>query len=212
MAAAAATRPWVVGLTGGIASGKSTVGTEFAALGATVIDLDVVSREVVEVGSALLTKVFARFGTDLKRPDGSLDRRLLRSRVFADPVLRRELEAMLHPAIVARTQALVAAATGPYVVVQNPLLAEGKARVGYDRVLVVDSTVRAQEQRLAARDGSNPQEIAAILAAQAARERRLQVADDVLKNDGSLDQLRAAVAAFHRQYLGLARHSSTIGG
>jgi dephospho-CoA kinase len=205
-------RRWVVGLTGGIASGKSTVGALFAALGATVIDLDVVSREVVEVGSPLLQQVYARFGADLRRPDGSLDRRALRGRVFADPALRRELETLLHPAIVARTQALVQAASGAYVMVQNPLLADGKARTGYDRVLVVDCPQAIQEQRLAARDHSDAREIAAMLAAQATREQRLQLADDVISNDGSLEQLRAAVAAVHRQYLGLARHSSTIAG
>jgi dephospho-CoA kinase len=201
-----------VGLTGGIASGKSTVGQLFAALGATVIDLDAVAREVVEPGTALLEQVYTRFGAGLRRPDGSLDRRALRTQVFADPYRRRELEALLHPAIVARTQALVAAASGPYVVVQNPLLADGKARTGYDRVLVVDCPVAVQQQRLAARDDSDTREIAAILAAQATRERRLELADDVIVNDGSLDQLRSAVAALHRQYLGLARHSSTIGG
>jgi dephospho-CoA kinase len=203
---------WILGLTGGVASGKSTVGAMFAALGATVIDLDAVAREVVEVGSPLLEQVFARFGADLRRPDGSLDRRLLRSRVFADAALRRELEAMTHPAIVARTAALVARATGPYVVVQNPLLADNKARTGYDRVLVVDCPVALQEQRLAARDRSDAREIAAMLAAQATRAIRLSQADDVIVNDGSVERLRTAVEALHRQYLGLAQHSSTIGG
>jgi len=203
-------RRWVLGLTGGIASGKSTVGAEFARLGATVIDLDVVSRQEVEPGSPLLERIVSRFGAELRRRDGSLDRRALRSRVFADAALRRELEALTHPAIVQRTRELIAAATGPYVVVQNPLLAENKARVGYDRVLVVDCPVETQRQRLAARDGSEPREVAAMLAAQASREARLAVADDVLVNDGTLEQLRASVAALHRRYLGLAASSSTI--
>jgi dephospho-CoA kinase len=206
----AAGKRWVVGLTGGIASGKSTVGAMFAALGITVIDLDVVAREVVAPGSPLLETVIARFGAELRSPDGSLDRRALRSRVFADPAQRRELEALLHPAIASRASALVAQAAGPYVVVQNPLLTEKAINTGYDRVLVVDCPVAVQEQRLAARDRSTAREIAAMLAAQASRAQRLQAADDVIMNDGSVEQLRAAVDSLHRQYLGLAQHSSTI--
>jgi dephospho-CoA kinase len=201
---------WVLGLTGGIASGKSTVGALLAELGVTVIDLDEVARDVVAVGSPLLEQVYTRFGTDLRRADGSLDRRALRSRVFADPALRRELEGMLHPAIVKRTRELIAAATGTYVAVQNPLLAEIRAETGYDRVLVIDCPVAVQEQRLGARDHSEPREIAAMLAAQASRAQRLALADDVIVNDGSLERLRTAVESLHQQYLGLAQHSSTI--
>jgi dephospho-CoA kinase len=184
----------------------------FAALGVTVIDLDAVAREVVAAGSPLLEAVIGRFGAELRNADGSLDRRALRSRVFADPAQRRELEALLHPAIARRASALVAQAPGPYVIVQNPLLAENQARAGYDRVLVVDCPVALQEQRLAARDRSTARETAAMLAAQARRAERLQLADDVIMNDGSVEQLRAAVDLLHRQYLGLAQHSSTIAG
>jgi dephospho-CoA kinase len=118
----------------------------------------------------------------------------------------------MHPAIAQHTQQLVAQAPGPYVVVQIPLLAEKQAKSAYDRVLVVDAPVALQEQRLATRDGSEPREIAAMLAAQASRETRLAMADDVLVNDSTPEALRAAVESLHRRYLGLARHSSTIGG
>lgn len=201
---------WVLGLTGGIASGKSTVAAQFAALGADVIDLDEVAREVVAPGTALLERVFQRFGRQLQRADGSLDRRALRSQVFANASARRDLEALLHPAIQERTACLLAACRGPYQIVVNPLLTESQARGRYQRVLLVDCDVALQKQRLAARDGAPPAEIEAMLSAQTTREARRAGADDVIDNSGDPAQLRKNVADLHQRYLGLARGSSTI--
>jgi len=194
----------IVALTGGIASGKSTVARLFAARGVPVIDLDQVARDVVAPGSALLRQVLERFGPGIALPDGSLDRRALRQRVFADPAGRHALEALLHPAIRARTEQLLAAAGGPYQVVVIPLLAETGERARYDRVLVVDCPEALQRQRLAQRDGSSPQEIDAILAAQATRARRLALADDVIDNVADPAALEPRVEALHRRYLALA--------
>ena len=210
--AGTAARRWVLGLTGGIASGKSTVAAQFARLGVPVIDLDQVSRDVVAQGTPLLAELFRRFGQDLRRADGQLDRGALRARVFADAGLRRRLEALLHPAIRARTAELLDAAPGPYQVVVDPLLAETAARGRYDRVLVVDCDPARQRARLAARDGADAAQVAAMLDAQATRAQRLAIADDVLDNDAGLETLPARVEALHRHYLGLAQSSSTIAG
>lgn len=199
---------WVLGLTGGIASGKSTVAGLFARLGVPVIDLDQVARDVVAPGSPLLEEIFRRFGTHLRLSDGSLDRRALRQQVFADEARRRELESLLHPAIHARTEALLASARGPYQIVVHPLLAESGARTRYQRVLVVDCDPARQRQRLASRDGADPALIDAMLAAQATRAQRLAVADDVLDNDAGTGTLPARVAALHRRYLGLAQSAN----
>jgi dephospho-CoA kinase len=205
-----APRRWVLGLTGGIASGKSSVAAQFARLSVPVIDLDQVSRDVVTPGSPLLEELFLRLGQDLRQPDGALDRRALRARVFADAGQRRQLEALLHPAILARTEALLAAAPGPYQIVVNPLLVESNARGRYDRVLLVDCAPALQRARLAARDGADESQVEAMIAAQATREQRLAVADDVLLNDAELASLPAQVESLHRRYLGLAQSSSTI--
>jgi len=209
-AGAAPRSHWVLGLTGGIASGKSTVAEQFARLGVPVLDLDQVARDVIAPGTPLLAQVFDRFGQDLRRPDGQLDRRALRARVFADPELRHQLEAMLHPAVRARTAEWLAAAPGPYQIVVHPLLTETRARSRYDRVLVVDCAPEQQRARLAARDGADPALAEAMIAAQASRAERLGVADDVLLNDGDLPALSTKVETLHRGYLGLAQSSSTI--
>lgn len=202
---------WVLGLTGGIASGKSTVAALFARLGVAVIDLDQVAREVVAPGTPLLQEIFQRFGSDLRQADGQLNRRALRARMFQDAGLRDQVEGLLHPAVRARTEQWLAAAPGPYQIVVNPLLVEKNAGDRYDRVLVVDCDPEQQRARLAARDGAETAQIAAILAAQATREARLAVADDVLVNDADLAALEARVGKLHAMYLGLAQSSSTIG-
>ncbi len=194
----------IVGLTGGIASGKSAVASLFAAHGVPVIDLDQIAREVVAPGEALLGRVFARFGAEVIAPDGSLDRRALRRRVFADPGARRDLEALLHPAMFQRAAERAAAAGGPYRIIVNPLLAETAGRARYDRILVVDCPEALQRARLAARDGSDPAEVEAMLAAQATRAERLALADDVIVNDGELAALPPQVATLHERYLRLA--------
>jgi dephospho-CoA kinase len=196
--------PLRIGLTGGIASGKSAVADAFARRGAAIVDTDVIAREVVEPGRPALAAVVAAFGAEVLGPDGRLDRRALRRTVFADPEQRRRLEAILHPAIRAEMQRQAAAAAGPYVVIAIPLLVENGLQSQVDRVLVVDCPPEVQLARLLARDGETAEGARAILAAQATRDQRLAVADDVIVNDGSLADLEARVAALHRRYLELA--------
>jgi dephospho-CoA kinase len=193
-----------IGLTGGIASGKSAVADAFARRAVPVVDTDVIAREVVEPGRPALAAVVAAFGSEVLGPDGRLDRRALRRLVFADPALRRRLEAILHPAIRAEMQRQAAATAGPYVVIAIPLLVENGLQQQVDRVLVVDCPPDVQLARLLARDGETPEGARAILAAQATRDERLAVADDVVVNDGSLADLDARVDALHQRYLALA--------
>jgi dephospho-CoA kinase len=193
-----------IGLTGGIASGKSAVAAAFARRGVPVIDADLIAREVVEPGSAALAAVVGEFGPGILAADGRLDRARLRALVFADPARRQRLEAILHPAIRAVMQARMAALTGAYGIVAIPLLAEGGQRTGLDRVLVVDCPEDLQLARLRARDGESAAGAAAILAAQAPRAARRAIADEVLDNTGTLADLDAAVGDLHARYLALA--------
>lgn len=200
---AAAELPPRVGLTGGIASGKSLVSDLFAQLGVPVIDTDVIAREVVGPGSALRAALFDHFGPSIRTPAGDLDRVALRRIVFADPRRRQELEALLHPAIRARAEELARQRGGPYQVHVVPLLVETGAAARYDRVLVVDCPESLQIQRLRARTQMSEAEARAILAAQASRTQRLAVADDVIVNDGPAEALAPRVAALHERYLTL---------
>jgi dephospho-CoA kinase len=194
-----------IGLTGGIASGKSTVAQRFIELGISVIDADESSRFVVAPGQPGLAAVTARFGADVLTADGTLDRRALRGLIFADPQKRLALEAILHPLIRADMERRAAAAGGSYVVMAIPLLVEGGgARDRVDRILVVDAAEEAQLERLMARDGGSLSQARAILSAQANRESRIKAADDVLVNSGSVSDLRQAVDDLHRRYLNLA--------
>ena len=195
-----------VGLTGGIASGKSTVSRLFAALGVPVIDSDEIAREVVAPGTAGLAAIAARFGDGVLQADGSLDRRRLREIVFADPAARRDLEAITHPAIREEMDRRSQRAGGDYQIFAIPLLVEGgTARGRVERVLVVDCPEDLQVRRVMARDGSTEAQARAVLAAQATRAARLAVADDVIANDGDLAGLRDQVEALHRRYLSAAR-------
>jgi dephospho-CoA kinase len=196
-----------VGLTGGIASGKSAVEAAFARLGVPVVDTDRIAREVVEPGTPALAAVVAAMGQEVLAADGRLDRRRLRGLVFADAARRRRLEAILHPAIRAAVAARVAAVTAPYVVVAIPLLVETNARTTVDRVLVVDCRPETQLARLVARDGETEAGARAILAAQASREARLAAADDVIDNEGTPAELDAQVAALDARYRALAARS-----
>ena len=198
-------RPLRIGLTGGIASGKSTVAEVFTALGVPVIDTDVIAREVVEPGQPALAAVAGAFGPELLGAGGRLDRRQLRARVFADPESRARLESILHPRIRKATLAAMNAAGGPYQLIVVPLLIESGFDALVDRVLVVDCPEAVQRQRLAERDGETAERIDRILAAQLPRDQRLAHADDVLANDGDLDTLRTAVTTLHHRYLELAR-------
>lgn len=196
-----------VALTGGIASGKSTVAALFAQLGVPVIDLDQLAREVVGPGTALLAQVLAHFGPGVRAPDGSLDRRALRALVFRNAVARRELEAMLHPAIRARAAELAAAVQAPYLIVVIPLLAESGTAAEYDRALVVDCDEALQRARLARRDGATEELVAAALQAQAPRAARRALATELINNDGDPATLAPRVRELHALYLDLARQA-----
>ena len=201
---------YVVGLTGGIASGKSTVARLFAGHGIAVADADVAAREAVAPGSEGLAEVVAAFGHDVLAADGALDRAAMRARVFGDDAARRRLEAIVHPRVRARLRADCAAAAGPYAIAAIPLLAEG-GRDAYPwlaRVLVVDAPAAAQLARLQQRDGIDAALAARMLAAQADRATRLALADDVLVNDGPAEALAAHVAALDRRYRMLAREAA----
>ncbi len=200
-------RVFTVGLTGGIASGKTTVSDAFQALGADIIDADVAARAVVEPGQVALRELVDRFGTLILQADGRLDRAALRQQIFADPDARRQVESILHPRIRDWLQERLEASPGPYAVLVVPLLVEG-GRQGLasmvDRILVVDVPEEVQIQRLMARDGSDAQQAQAILAAQASRHQRLEVADDVITNTQSPEALREAVKRLHARYLEMA--------
>jgi dephospho-CoA kinase len=201
-----ASPPFRVALTGGIASGKSTVADLFASLGIPLIDTDLIAREVVESGRPALAAVTQAFGKGVLGPDGCLDRRRLREIIFADAGARARLEAILHPAIRAEMerQSKAAAKAGPYQVLVIPLLTEGGRRDHVDRVLVVDAPEDVQVERLMARDSVTREQAQASLLAQAKREARLQLADDVVTNTGLIEDLRAQVAALHARYVKLA--------
>ncbi len=194
-----------IGLTGGIASGKSTVANLFAELGVPIVDTDLLSREVVAPGSPLLREITDHFGEQIRSGDGSLNRQELRKRIFSDPKERQWLETQLHPAIRQLTDARSEAATGPYVIVAIPLLVETGGAARFDRVLVVDCDPDLQLARLMARDGTGREEALRMLAAQAPRSERLAVADDVIHNDGALASLRDQVAKLHLEYVAAAQ-------
>jgi len=197
-----------IGLTGGIASGKSTVEERFAELGVPVINADDSSRAVVAPGHSGLIAVVERFGKQVLTAEGELDRRALRTLIFADPNKRRELESILHPLIRADMEWHASRAAGPYLVLSIPLLIESKSRAGgparADRILVVDVDEAVQLQRLMGRDCIGADEARAILAAQASRADRLRAADDVLENSGTVPDLRQAIDRLHAEYLRLA--------
>jgi len=197
-------RAFRVGLTGGIASGKSTAAKFFGALGVPILDSDQVARDVVEPGQPPLERLVERFGRKILTPDGHLDRPALRDIVFADPKARADLEALTHPAIGAAMEARSAAAGGPYQILVIPLLVEKNLAAHVDRVLVVDCDEELQIRRLRDRDGSTPEQVHAILKAQAPRAARIKAADDVIHNDTDMSAVRDQVAALHARYLDLA--------
>jgi dephospho-CoA kinase len=201
----AASRVLRVGLTGGIASGKSTAAKFFGALGVPILDSDQVAREVVEPGQPPLERLVERFGRGILTPDGHLDRPALRDIVFSDPRARADLENLTHPAIGAALEARSAAAGGPYQILVIPLLVEKNLGSHVDRVLVVDCDEELQIRRLLARDGSTRAQAQAILDAQVSRSARLKAADDVITNDADMSAVQAQVAALHARYLEFAR-------
>jgi dephospho-CoA kinase len=200
------TRPrFTVALTGGIASGKSAASDRFAALGADVVDADLVSRELVAPGGAALGEIVAAFGKNVLTPEGALDRRAMRALVFADDARRRQLEAILHPRVRDILRERAHAGSGEYALLVVPLLVESGHYGWVDRVLVVDVPREVQRARLLARDGVTPELADAMLDAQASREQRLAIADDVIANDGTLGELDQRVRRLHEHYLVLAR-------
>ena len=193
-----------IGLTGGIASGKSTVADLFAQLGVPVLDTDLIARQIVEPAQPTLARVVEAFGPGVLGPDGRLDRPALRARVFSDPAARRRLEEILHPAIRAELARQSATAGGVYQVLVIPLLVEGGQVDTVDRVLVVDCPVETQLERLTARDGETAESALKIIASQASREARLAAADDVVVNAGRPEDLATQVASLDSRYRSLA--------
>ena len=205
--------PLRIGLTGGIASGKSTVADMFAQLGALIIDTDVIAREVVAPGQPALDEIAATFGESLIDDDGYLDRGALRKLVFADDEARKRLEAITHPRIQDETgrqsnqagaaSRLASQTKGHYQIIVVPLLVNSSLKDILDRVLVVDCDEKTQIRRLTARDAESEDQARRMLAAQSSREERLAIADDVIRNDDSLDSTLDQVAALHEIYRSL---------
>jgi dephospho-CoA kinase len=196
---------FVVGLTGGIGSGKSTAARIFAELGADVVDADVIARELTAPGGAAIDPIRETFGAGLITADGALDRAAMRRLVFDDPAARGRLEAVLHPAIRAEADLRCLQSRAPYVVLVVPLLVEtGAYRGRVERVVVVDCSEELQVARTMSRSGIPAEQVRAIMAAQAGREARLAVADDVIDNSGDEAALRQQVAQLHLNYLARA--------
>ena len=194
-----------VGLTGGIGCGKSTVADLFAALGATIVDTDVIAHALTAPQGAAMPAIVAEFGPDFAQPDGALDRARMRTLVFSDATARARLEAILHPRIRAATEAAGQAATGAYVIYVVPLLIEsGSWRERVTRVLAIDCSEDTQVARVMQRSHLSADEVRAIMATQVTRARRLAEADDVVDNDAGLEVLRAQVQALHERYLALS--------
>ena len=197
-------RPMIVALTGGLASGKSSAARVFEELGVPVIDADVVTRRLVEPGAPALVEVVDAFGTGVLDEQGRLDRARMRERVFGNDTERRRLESILHPRVRDTMRAFAASSDAPYVLFVIPLLVETRQAGTMDRVIVVDAPRALQTARAMARDGSRPETITAMIDSQATRADRLAVADTVIENTGDLAALRERVDAAHRECLAVA--------
>ncbi|MCC6134044.1 MAG: dephospho-CoA kinase [Candidatus Contendobacter sp.] len=195
----------VIGLTGGIGSGKTAVSDRFAYYGVPIIDTDVLARELVELGQPALTEIAGAFGTDCLDQVGRLDRACLRKRIFADANGRQQLEAILHPRIRVLARQRIAGLTAPYCLLVIPLLAETGMTDLVNRVLVVDAPETEQLRRVMARDQTDEEQARRILAAQASREQRLALAHEIVENSGDFADLDRQIAALHQHYLTLAR-------
>lgn len=201
--------PFCVGLTGGLASGKTSAAKHFEDLGAGVVDTDAIAHELTRPGGAAMAKIGDAFGAEFVAPDGNLERVRMRQLVFRDPQARARLEAILHPLIREQARAQIAAAQQPYVIVVVPLLLEtGAYRELVQRILVVDCSEAQQIERAMQRSGLGESEARAILAAQLARAERLERADDVIDNSGGVDAMRSQVDSMHAKYLALAQLSA----
>jgi len=197
-----ATRRFTLGLTGGIASGKSVVADHLAELGAAIVDTDMIAREQTAPGRPAVEEIAGEFGASLVARNGALDRAALREKVFADRDARKRLEAILHPRIRRAAWERARATPGSYLVMVIPLLAETGFSAGIDRVLVIDAPRKLQMERLRARDGITGKLARAIIAAQASRRQRRALANDIILNDGSIEALRAQANHLHPLYLG----------
>ena len=195
--------PWILGLTGGIGSGKSAAAEHFAALGVHVVDADHAARWVVEPGRPALSKIAEHFGEHVLQADGQLNRGALRTLVFSEPEQRRWLEALLHPLIREEIANNLAQAQSPYAILVSPLLIESGQHSTTQRVLVIDVPQALQIQRTLKRDNTSEEQVHAILKVQASREDRLRHADDVLTNDRDLEALKTEVERLHHFYLTL---------
>ena len=200
-----------VGLTGGIGCGKSTVADMFAALGASVVDTDLIAHALTVAQGAAMPAILAEFGAGYATPEGALDRAKMRTLAFSDAGARQRLEQILHPMIRAETAAAAAAATGPYVIFVVPLLIEsGSWRGRLTRVLAIDCPENIQISRVMARNGLQEAQVKAIMAAQVSREARLAAADDVIRNDDGIAALAPQVERLHRFYLAFSEGMVTI--
>jgi dephospho-CoA kinase len=196
----------LIGLTGGIGSGKSTVADAFAALGAGVVDTDQIAHRLTAPNGAAISAIVAEFGPTIVDTTGAMDRSAMRRIVFSDPLARRRLEAILHPMIGAESARALEAVDGPYRIVVVPLLVEGRHwRSRVDRILVVDCPKALQIERVIQRSGLALEQIEAILDAQASREERLSQADDVINNSGLPEELPGQIRALHAAYCQLRR-------
>jgi dephospho-CoA kinase len=195
---------FVVGLTGGIGSGKTAVSDRFAALGIEVVDADIASRAVVEPGSEALDKIAEHFGPEILQDDGTLDRAALRTRIFQNKEDKAWLESLLHPLIGMEIYSQLEKAKSPYVIFASPLMVETGQIILADRLLVVDVPEEVQLARTIERDSNAAEQVKAIMASQATREQRLEKADDVILNTRGLDFLDQEVARLHKNYLQLA--------
>lgn len=194
-------RPYVIGLTGGIGSGKSAAADRFSELGASVVDTDVIAHALTAPGGEAIAPIRATFGDTVIAPDGSLDRAAMRTLAFADPLARKRLEAILHPMIRLESARQCAAADGPYVILAVPLLIEaGSYRERCDRICVVDCPEQMQIDRVISRNGLAEPQIRAIMDAQASRSERRAAADDIVDNSGTLEELQAQIDALHERY------------
>ena len=197
---------FVVGLTGGIGSGKSAVAALFARRGITVVDTDAIAHELTSPGGGAMEAILESFGSDFITPEGALDRARMRALVFRDPQSKRRLERILHPRIRAESAVRIAAASSPYVILVVPLLVEaGGDRARYQRVMVVDCDEAVQIERVMRRSHLPDDEVRRIMASQVGRQERREAADDVVDNSEGLDDLEPQVEALHRRYLALAR-------
>lgn len=199
---------FVIGVTGGIGSGKTAATSAFAGLGIDVVDADIVAREVVEQGTAALRSIAEHFGTDILLPSGVLNRAALRGIVFNNAAEKVWLEKLLHPLIAAETQRQLQRSTSPYVLFSSPLLVETAQKLFCDRILVIDVPEDVQLQRTMQRDSNDADQVRRIIASQASRSERLQHADDVIENTGTLEQLRKRINELHEKYLILAAQKS----